>query len=220
MYNQLKQSTSPSREEWCLQRAPWENHYWGAGSMHTSGTHQTCRPKDYRIGIFLCWHSWNTNIQLLIENYRHFPNIRRNKFQTLNVSCLVLQLSLPNPLKPGVKPGIKMQLEQRRQTMIQLHLNDQQFHCLLRICLILYVWCYMHVELWWSQVFTASLTCFENLLQCWDKINEHITSCWHNTLTDSSVPFHDGIQAITKQRLNFQWLPWSWSLGDFLCGSI
>ena len=41
-------------------------------------------------------------------------NIRHTKSQNLNVSRLVLQLSLPNPMKSGVKSRIKMQLEQRR----------------------------------------------------------------------------------------------------------
>ena len=36
-------------------------------------------------------------------NYRKISNIRHTKSHNLNVSCLVLQLSLPNPLKPGVK---------------------------------------------------------------------------------------------------------------------
>ena len=36
---------------------------------------------------------------------------------------LALQLSLPNPLKPGVKSRMKMYLEQRQQ----LHLSDQNF---------------------------------------------------------------------------------------------
>ena len=40
-------------------------------------------------------------------------------------SCLVLQLSLPDPLKPGVKSRMKMELEQRRQAMLQLHKSDQ-----------------------------------------------------------------------------------------------
>ena len=35
--------------------------------------------------------------------YREIYNLRRNEYETLNVSHLVLQLSLPNPLKPGVK---------------------------------------------------------------------------------------------------------------------
>ena len=39
--------------------------------------------------------------------YRQIPNTIRTKSQTLNVSCLVLQLSLPNPLKPGIKLKMK-----------------------------------------------------------------------------------------------------------------
>ena len=37
----------------------------------------------------------------------HF-NESQNKSQNLNVSDLLLQLFLPNPLKPGVKSRIKM----------------------------------------------------------------------------------------------------------------
>ena len=55
----------------------------------------------------------------MIETYRKVPNI-------------TLQLSLSNLLKPGIKSGMKMQLEQRRQAMLQLHLSDQQFDCLLK----------------------------------------------------------------------------------------
>ena len=40
--------------------------------------------------------------------YRQSSNISRTKFQNLNVSRLVLQLYLPNPLKPGVKSRMKM----------------------------------------------------------------------------------------------------------------
>ena len=43
----------------------------------------------------------------------------RTESQNLKVFRLVLQLSLPNPLKPGVKSRMKMQLEQRRQAYIQ-----------------------------------------------------------------------------------------------------
>ena len=35
-------------------------------------------------------------------------NIKRTKSHNLNVSCLVLQLSLHNPLKPGVKSRMEM----------------------------------------------------------------------------------------------------------------
>ena len=38
-----------------------------------------------------------------INKYRKICNIRRTKSQNLNDSRLVLQLSLPNLLKPGVK---------------------------------------------------------------------------------------------------------------------
>ena len=52
--------------------------------------------------------------------------------QNLNVSRLVLQLSLCQPWEPVVKSRMKMQLEQRRQAMLQLHLSDKQFHYILR----------------------------------------------------------------------------------------
>ena len=56
--------------------------------------------------------------------YRYTPS---TKSQHLNVSPFYLQLSLPNPLKPGVKWRMKMQLEQRQQVMLQLHLSDNNF---------------------------------------------------------------------------------------------
>ena len=68
-------------------------------------------------------------------NYRKISNTRCTKSPNLNVSRLVLQLSLPNAMKPGVKSRMKMQLEQRRQAMLQLHLSDRQFYNLLR-CVI------------------------------------------------------------------------------------
>ena len=76
------------------------------------------------------------NISVANENIRqlHYRRIfykSRTKCQNLNVPCLVLQLSLPNPLKPGVKPRMNMRLEQRRQAMLQLHLRDEQFYRLL-----------------------------------------------------------------------------------------
>ena len=65
-------------------------------------------------------------------NYRATSNIRRTKSQNLNIYHLVLSCPCLNLLKPWVKSRMKMQLEQRRQVMHQLHMNDQQFHCLLR----------------------------------------------------------------------------------------
>ena len=40
--------------------------------------------------------------------YRQVSNIRRTKSQHLKDSCTVLQLSLPNPLKPDIKSRMKM----------------------------------------------------------------------------------------------------------------
>ena len=42
------------------------------------------------------------------HNYRQTSNIRHNKYQNLNVSRLVLQLSLTNALKPGVKARMEI----------------------------------------------------------------------------------------------------------------
>ena len=72
---------------------------------------------------------WRASLHL---SYRQTIDTRRTKSQHVNVSCLVLQLTLPNPLKPVVKSRMKMQLEQRRSAMLQLHLRDQQFYCPLR----------------------------------------------------------------------------------------
>ena len=58
--------------------------------------------------------------------------IRRTKSKKLNVSRLFLQFFLPDPLKLGIESRMKMQLEQRRQAMLQLHLSDQQVYCTLR----------------------------------------------------------------------------------------
>ena len=64
-------------------------------------------------------------------DYCQTSNIGHTKSHNLNVSLLILQLSLPDPLKPGIKSRMKMYLEQRRQAMLQLHLSDQHFYCLL-----------------------------------------------------------------------------------------
>ena len=42
------------------------------------------------------------------QSYHQFSNISRTQSQNTKVSRLVLQLSLPNPLKPGVKLRMKM----------------------------------------------------------------------------------------------------------------
>ena len=40
--------------------------------------------------------------------YRQTSSISRTKYQSLNVTCILLQLSSLNPLKPGVKLRMKM----------------------------------------------------------------------------------------------------------------
>ena len=57
--------------------------------------------------------------------YLQTSNISRKKYQNIFVSRIVLQLSSLNLLKPGVKSIMKMQLEQGRQAILQLHLSDQ-----------------------------------------------------------------------------------------------
>ena len=59
-------------------------------------------------------------------DYHQTSNTGRTRYKTLHVSRLVLQLSLSNPFKRGIKSRMKMQLEQRRQAMPQKHLGDQQ----------------------------------------------------------------------------------------------
>ena len=42
------------------------------------------------------------------QNYSKISNIRCTKSPNLNVSRLIVQLSLPNPMTPGVKSRMKM----------------------------------------------------------------------------------------------------------------
>ena len=56
---------------------------------------------------------WALNILVQLDQYcvcqnRELSDARRTKSQNLNDSRLVLQLSLSNPLKPGVKSRMKM----------------------------------------------------------------------------------------------------------------
>ena len=49
------------------------------------------------------WHNAGVNI-----NYHKVSNISCTKSPNLDVSRLVVQLSSPNPMKPGVKSRMKM----------------------------------------------------------------------------------------------------------------
>ena len=56
-----------------------------------------------------CLNQWCHSLMLpLGKLYRKTSSISRTKSQNLNVSNLVVQLSLLNPLKPGVKSRMKM----------------------------------------------------------------------------------------------------------------
>ena len=55
--------------------------------------------------------------------YRQTCSIGHTNSQ-LNISPLVMKLSLSNTLKPGVKARLKMYLQQRWQAMLQLHLSE------------------------------------------------------------------------------------------------
>ena len=48
------------------------------------------------------------HIKTCVFEYRKISNTRRTKSQNLNDSRLVLQLYLPNQLKPGVKSRMQM----------------------------------------------------------------------------------------------------------------
>ena len=67
----------------------------------------------------------------LVNYHCQTSDIGHTKYQNLNGYHLVLQLSLSNLLKPGVKSERKVQLEQRRQVTLQLYLSDQQSYDLL-----------------------------------------------------------------------------------------
>ena len=67
-------------------------------------------------------------INMPVALYCEIPNISHTKSQDFTDSRLVLQLFLPNPLKPGIKGRMKMWLEQcRQEMMLQLHLSEQHF---------------------------------------------------------------------------------------------
>ena len=90
--------------------------------------------------MFLEWRRYDLSFARSVSDlyctYRQISNIRRNKSQNLNVSHLAFELSLPGPLKPDDKClRTKMLLEQRREAMLQLHVSDQQFYCLL-MCIL------------------------------------------------------------------------------------
>ena len=61
----------------------------------------------YRHYYYVLMENWSKN-NIFECKYRKISNIKRTKSPNLDVSRLVLQLSLPNPMKPGVKSRMKM----------------------------------------------------------------------------------------------------------------
>ena len=85
------------------------------GLLHAIFQHQAdwcgfCRSTS--AGYSECWfpkHNTDLNLTAVpFETYRKVSNIRRTKCQNLNDSRLVLQLPVPNPLKPSIKSIIQM----------------------------------------------------------------------------------------------------------------
>ena len=72
--------------------------------------------KHCRITEFLCSEAMSVDLHTennqcetdFLEWLQWVSNIRRTEFQNLNDSRPVLQLSLPNLLKPCIKPRMKM----------------------------------------------------------------------------------------------------------------
>ena len=62
-----------------------------------------------------------TNVDLFLWHIPESLWYKPHHIPNLNDYRLVLKLSFRNPLKPGVKSRMKMNLEQRRQAMLQLH---------------------------------------------------------------------------------------------------
>ena len=66
--------------------------------------------------IIFCSVNWCISFKILVEfvcqtiqlTYCKLSNISHTKSPNLNVSPIVLQLSLPNPMKPAVKSRMKM----------------------------------------------------------------------------------------------------------------
>ena len=60
------------------------------------------------IRICQIWNSWKAPRVMVHLFYQRISNLRCTKSPNLNVSCLVVQLSLPNPMWPVVKSRMKM----------------------------------------------------------------------------------------------------------------
>ena len=80
------------------------NHYhscWWLGDTRNAGAVRCKKCNPIGINNSIQLHFWYFSMSNF-QRY-HEASIKHSKFRNLNVPRLVLQLSLPNPLKPGVK---------------------------------------------------------------------------------------------------------------------
>ena len=99
----------------CVTRPQWVNQFMPYECPYNIDMHDI--PLCPRVSCI--WHCSVAQVSkfaffLIKIIYHQISNIRCTQSPKINVSPLVLQFSLPNPLKPGVKLRIKMYLEQRR----------------------------------------------------------------------------------------------------------
>ena len=149
---------SPHKGQWrgALMLNGWAN-------SREAGDLRRCRD-HYDVIVMLTCFGWSHFCHLFHSvslhrkclDYHRISNIRRTKSQNLNVSPLVLQLSLSNPFKPGVKRTIKL------SAMLQLHLSYKQWHCLIKCS---YIWGLAVYKIFWRKYWTITIP---------KEINEHL----------------------------------------------
>ena len=90
--------------------------YVGMTSQWQTSVNKARSPQTRKWTRTFIW----THVTSWTLEYGQTSSMKRTKSQYLNVSRLVLQLSLLNPLKSGVRSRMKMLLEQHRQAMLPL----------------------------------------------------------------------------------------------------
>ena len=93
----------------CVTWAEWANYAWNQTRPECPTTFYWCfvLEKQY-LHTQIKSTDTVTHPHTHLDIYRKISNIRPTKSPNLTVSVLVLQLSLPNPMKPGVKLRMKM----------------------------------------------------------------------------------------------------------------
>ena len=90
---------------WSNLPCDWPRIAWAYSEQETENG-----PSSYNVFQLIL-----TELHSIVRVYRKTSNIGSTKSPNLNDSRLVLQLSLPNTMKPCVKLRMKTQLKQRRQ---------------------------------------------------------------------------------------------------------